>query len=46
MRALGLGVVVAGNPLTAIGDIRKTKLVIARGRVYESAALWALAGFH
>ncbi|HET9992482.1 MAG TPA: amidohydrolase family protein, partial [Kofleriaceae bacterium] len=38
-------VVVAGNPLANIGDIRKTKLVVARGRVYESDALWKLAGF-
>jgi len=38
-------VVVAGNPLDNINDIRNTKLVIARGRVYDSAALWQLSGF-
>jgi imidazolonepropionase-like amidohydrolase len=38
-------VVVAGNPLDRIGDIRNTKLVVARGKVYDSAALWQLSGF-
>jgi imidazolonepropionase-like amidohydrolase len=38
-------VVVHGDPLAAISDLRKTAYVVARGKVYDSAALWKLAGF-
>ncbi|MBC7974251.1 MAG: amidohydrolase family protein, partial [Myxococcales bacterium] len=38
-------VVVNGDPLARISDLRKTSLVVAAGRVYDSAALWKLAGF-
>jgi imidazolonepropionase-like amidohydrolase len=39
-------VIVRGDPPANISDIRKTSLVVARGRVYDSAALWRLVGFH
>jgi imidazolonepropionase-like amidohydrolase len=39
-------VVVDGDPLADIRAIRRTSLVITRGRVYDPAALWKLAGFH
>jgi hypothetical protein len=38
-------VVVAGNPLKDIHDIRKIETVIARGKTYEPAALWRMIGF-
>jgi len=38
-------IVVAGDPLSNIRDIRKITTVIARGRTYETAALWKLVGF-
>ncbi|HWL85224.1 MAG TPA: amidohydrolase family protein [Polyangiaceae bacterium] len=38
-------VVVSGDPLTDIHDIRKISAVVARGRTYDPAALWRLAGF-
>ena len=38
-------VVVDGNPLVNIRDVRKIRLVIARGRAYEPATMWKLAGF-
>lgn len=38
-------VVVSGNPLTDIHDIRKITTVIARGHGYDPAELWKLAGF-
>ena len=38
-------VVVAGNPLDNINDIRATQLVVVRGKVYDSTALWQLSGF-
>ena len=38
-------VVLGGDPLADIHNIRKTKLVVVRGRVYDSPALWRLAGF-
>jgi hypothetical protein len=37
--------IVRGDPLANISDIRTTTLVVARGRVYDSAALWRLVGF-
>ncbi|WP_394838439.1 amidohydrolase family protein [Pendulispora rubella] len=37
--------VVAGDPLRDIHDIRKIATVIARGRTYDPAALWKLVGF-
>jgi len=38
-------VVVRGDPLADIRDIRKMALVVTRGRTYDCAALWKLAGF-
>jgi imidazolonepropionase-like amidohydrolase len=38
-------VVVRGDPLADPSAIRKTWLVVARGRVYDSASLWKLVGF-
>ncbi len=38
-------VVVAGDPLADVGNVRKVALVVARGRAYEPAALWRIAGF-
>jgi len=38
--------VVRGDPLANISEIRKTSLVVARGRVYDTATLWKLVGFH
>lgn len=38
-------VIVRGNPLADISDIRKTAFVVAAGKLYESPALWKLAGF-
>lgn len=37
--------VVRGNPLERIRDIRNTQLVVARGRVYDTKTLWQLVGF-
>lgn len=34
-----------GDPLANISDLRKTALVVARGRVYDAKALWRLVGF-
>jgi len=39
-------VILSGDPLSDIHNVRKTALVVARGRTYDSAALWKLAGFH
>ncbi|MBI3567938.1 MAG: amidohydrolase family protein [Gemmatimonadetes bacterium] len=38
-------VVLDGNPLNDIANIRTVRLVVKGGRVYESAALWRAAGF-
>ena len=38
-------VVVRGDPLADVSAIRKTALVVTRGRAYDSAALWRLVGF-
>jgi len=34
-----------GNPLEDISNIRTGRWVVAKGRMYETAALWRLAGF-
>lgn len=38
-------VVLDGDPLADVSNVRKTALVIARGRAYDSRGLWKLAGF-
>lgn len=38
-------VLVAGNPLADIRDVRKVAAVVARGKMYDPAALWRLVGF-
>ena len=38
-------VILNGDPLADVSNVRKTALVVARGRAYDSAALWRLAGF-
>ena len=38
-------IVVDGNPLADIHALRHLKLTIARGRAYQPAAMWKLAGF-
>jgi len=38
-------IVVDGNPLDRIADIRNVMLVCANGRLYETAPLWRAAGF-
>jgi imidazolonepropionase-like amidohydrolase len=38
-------IIVGGNPLERIGDIRKTKFVVRDGRIYDCAVLWRAAGF-
>jgi len=38
-------IVVDGNPLTRISDIRNVTHVCANGRLYETAPLWASGGF-
>jgi imidazolonepropionase-like amidohydrolase len=38
-------IVVDGNPLEHISDIRKVSTVFAGGRMYQPAALWAAVGF-
>lgn len=38
-------VVLTGNPLTDISALRRTRAVIANGKMYEPGALWRLAGF-
>lgn len=38
-------IIVGGNPLERIGDIRKTRFVVRDGRLYDCAALWRAAGF-
>lgn len=38
-------IVVDGNPLENISDIRKVSTVFAGGRMYQPAALWASVGF-
>lgn len=38
-------VVVDGDPLANISALRKVRLVVARGRTYDPATMWKLAGF-
>ena len=38
-------ILVDGNPLTNISDIRKVSTVFAAGRMYQPAALWTSVGF-
>jgi imidazolonepropionase-like amidohydrolase len=38
-------IVVDGNPLENISDIRKVSTVFAGGKMYQPAALWAAVGF-
>ena len=38
-------VIVAGDPLADIRNVRKIERVVARGQMYEPAALWRIAGF-
>ncbi|HEX4604610.1 MAG TPA: amidohydrolase family protein [Candidatus Angelobacter sp.] len=38
-------ILVDGNPLENISDIRKVSMVFARGRMYQPAALWTAVGF-
>jgi imidazolonepropionase-like amidohydrolase len=37
--------IVDGNPLADIHALRKVRLVVARGRSYDPATMWKLAGF-
>ena len=37
--------VVDGNPLENISDIRKVSAVFAAGRMFQPAALWSSVGF-
>jgi len=38
-------ILVDGDPLTNIGDLRKVSRVVANGRVYDPAKLWQSVGF-
>jgi len=38
-------ILVDGNPIEDIGNIRRVSAVIARGRLYDSRALWNSVGF-
>lgn len=38
-------ILVDGDPLKVISDIRKTKFVASRGRLYQCSALWRSVGF-
>jgi imidazolonepropionase-like amidohydrolase len=38
-------ILVDGNPLERISDIRKVRSVVARGRLYDCARLWKAVGF-
>ncbi|HLK64581.1 MAG TPA: amidohydrolase family protein [Bryobacteraceae bacterium] len=39
-------ILVNGDPLANIGDLRRVSRVISQGRVYDAAALWRSVGFH
>jgi imidazolonepropionase-like amidohydrolase len=39
-------ILVDGNPLMDISDLRKVTRVVAQGRLYDAAALWRSVGFH
>jgi len=38
-------ILVEGNPLTNVSDLRRVKRVVANGRVYDPARLWESVGF-
>jgi imidazolonepropionase-like amidohydrolase len=38
-------ILVDGNPLQSISDIRNVEFVVADGRIYDCARLWRSAGF-
>jgi hypothetical protein len=38
-------IIVDGNPLENISNIRKVRTVIANGRMYDCAGLWQSVGF-
>jgi imidazolonepropionase-like amidohydrolase len=38
-------ILIDGNPLENISDIRKVSRVVSNGRMYESAPLWKSVGF-
>lgn len=38
-------IIVDGNPLENISNIRKVRFVVSRGQIYESAPLWQSVGF-
>jgi imidazolonepropionase-like amidohydrolase len=42
---IGNIVIVAGNPLERIGDLRQVRTVVADGRIYDPALLWKAIGF-
>ncbi len=39
-------ILVDGNPLENISDLRRVTKVVANGRMYDCAKLWQVAGFH
>ncbi len=39
-------ILVDGNPLENISDLRRVSKVVANGRMYDCAKLWQVAGFH
>jgi imidazolonepropionase-like amidohydrolase len=38
-------IILDGDPLESISNIRKVKRVVKRGRVYDCAQLWQSVGF-
>ncbi|MEI9971200.1 MAG: amidohydrolase family protein [Ignavibacteriota bacterium] len=38
-------ILVEGNPLANVADLRRVARVVANGRVYDPAKLWESAGF-
>lgn len=38
--------VVSGDPLADVSNVRRAALVVTRGRAYDPRALWKLVGFH
>jgi imidazolonepropionase-like amidohydrolase len=42
---LGDVIVVDGNPLHRIGDLRRVRTVVTGGRVYDPSALWRSIGW-
>jgi imidazolonepropionase-like amidohydrolase len=39
-------ILVAGNPLINISDVRKVSRVVTNGRLYDTSKLWQSVGFH